>query len=529
MPVIQQAETVPISQMALSGNVLEWVARASALCPDRAAIRSAGQQISYRQLDEAANGIADCLTGNGIGPGSIVAVLTDDRMALPSRVLGVLQVGCVFVPLDPEGPPRRLGHVLSQLQPHVMVASSTSLPRLRDLDPVPIQRCRLLLVGDPTGPAELPGWLEPIEAWRTHSPSAAPPRPVDVDAPAYIYFTSGSTGGPKGVVGRLGALSHRIRWELETFGITREWRVSQLISPTFDAYLRDLFVPLCAGGTLCVPPDDIRLDPARLLEWLEAESVNLVHCVPSVLAALAQVPARVRRLPELRLALLSGETLHVATVRRWRRRFGPTTRIVNLYGATEATMVQLFHVVEEADLASGFVPVGQPMNGDRVLLHDDTGAPCDPGVAGEVAIESPHLSLGYFRDEGATRTVFGRSYANTAGLPDVYRTGDLGVELPDGSLRLLGRRDDQVKVRGVRLDLCEVEAALLEYPSIAACAVLAHRASGRACGSWLTSRQTPAIVPACRSSGRICEAASPWRCFPVQFAFLDDLRVRAAR
>ena len=521
--MIQQDAAAPNSKTALFGNVLEWVARASTRYPDRAAIRSGAEQISYRQLDEAANAIADCLTGNGIGPGSIVAVLTDDRTALPSRALGALKAGCVFVPLDPEGPPRRLEHVLSQLRADVVVASSASLFRLRGLDPASAQRCRLLFFGEPPGTAELPAWVEPIEARRTHPSSAVWPRPVDPDAPAYIYFTSGSTGERKGVVGRLSALSHRIRWELETFGITREWRVSQLISPTFDAYLRDLFVPLCAGGTLCVPPDDIRFDPLRLLEWLEAESINLVHCVPSVFAALAQVPARVRRLPELGLALLSGETLHVATVRRWRRRFGPTTRIVNLYGATEATMVQLFHVVEEADLARGFLPVGKPMNGDRVLLHDATGAPCDPGVAGEVSIQSPHLSLGYFRDETATRTAFGYSCANAAGPPDVYRTGDLGVELPDGNLKLLGRLDGQAKIRGVRFNLSEVEAALLEYPSIAACAVLAHREGpqGVRLVAYVeaSSRDRPG-VPELRAHlrGRLT-----LEMLPTQFAFLDHL------
>src|SRR4029077_19749686 len=203
--------------------------------------------------------------------------------------------------------------------------------------------------------------------------------------------------------GTLNSLAKRIAWEIDTFQIPRGCRVSQLITATIDPWFRDIFVPLCAGGTICIPPDrPARLRPETLLEWLRDAKINLMHCGPTLLNTLVRTPPRIRRLPDLRLTLLAGEFLHVSLVSRWKRRFGTKTRLVNLYGTTEATMMQLYHIIEPADLKRDFIPIGRTLPDVDILLADEDGKRCAPGKMGEILIGGPTLSLGYFRDDEAT-------------------------------------------------------------------------------------------------------------------------------
>jgi acyl carrier protein len=211
----------------------------------------------------------------------------------------------------------------------------------------------------------------------------------------------------------------------------------------------------------------------------------------------------------------------VASVRRWQQRFGTRIRLLNLYGSTEATMVQFFHVVQDRDLDAGVIPIGRPMEGDRARLLDGHDRPCSPGNVGELCIESPSLSLGYHRDAEATRASF-RTPAGH-GVPDRYRTGDLAMELPDGTYRLLGRKDDQVKVRGVRVEPREVEAALVEHPQIAECAVTGQsegdRGASLAAYVVCTSPDRPSVTDLrLHLSQRL-----PQEMMPAQVVFLDRL------
>ena len=246
-----------------------------------------------------------------------------------------------------------------------------------------------------------------------------------------------------------------------------------MVTPTFDPWFRDVFVPLCAGGTLCVPPEiPARIEPERLIQWLRDARIELMHCGPTLLNAMVSAPARIRRLPSLRTVLSAGETLHVSLVRRWRRRFGKRATLVNLYGASEATMFQLFHRVEAADEDRGFIPVGQPVAGVKVRLLNGAGAACAPGQVGEIHIGGDSLTLGYYSNPRGTAKAFVNLDGDSGDV--FYRTGDLGVEFERGRYRVLGRIDDQVKIRGVRVEPREVEDALIGYPLVATCAVVAR-------------------------------------------------------
>ncbi len=491
-------------------DVLAQVAQWVRATPDAVAVDAGDRRISYRELDRRAAAVAQALGHAGCTAGSLVAVWIADRATLVGVMLGVLRAGAVFIPLDADAADERLRQRLAWLRPGFLIYEANA----RDValrHAAAVAHC--VGVAVPEDDAHHPAGSEPA------------PRP-SATAPAYIYFTSGSAGQPKGVVGSLRALGDRIAWEIETCRVRPGTRVSQLVTPTFDPWFRDVFVPLCAGGTICIPPErPFRLEPERLLAWLRDARIELVHCGPTLLNALLSTPARIRRLPSLRTVLSSGETLHVSLVRRWRRRFGRQVELVNLYGPTEATMIQFWHRVEAADERRAFIPVGRPLPGVKVRLVDDAGAPCVPGAAGEILIGGPALSLGYHDDEAQTAKSFVR--VGSEGGEVYYRTGDQGSEFQPGCYRLLGRVDDQVKIRGVRVEPREVEDALIGYPLVAACAVVArpvHDGELSLVAYVVPETEYPPAAPEMRAYLR---ERFPPECLPAAFVLLKALPLSA--
>ena len=189
------------------------------------------------------------------------------------------------------------------------------------------------------------------------------------DELSYIFFTSGSTGTPKAIAGRLKGINHFTDWEIKRFGIGLESRVAQLTSPMFDPLLRDVFVPLCSGGTLCIPSDpDLVLSGAELGQWLEQERVTLMHTVPSIFR-LMMSQCGSRRLPALKYVLLAGETVLPADVSNWYALVGKQgARLINLYGPSETTMVKFLYAMGEADQFRRSIPIGRPMDGARAIV-----------------------------------------------------------------------------------------------------------------------------------------------------------------
>ena len=308
---------------------------------------------------------------------------------------------------------------------------------------------------------------------------------------ACVLYTSGSTGEPKGVMGTLARLTHFIGWEARTFGVGPGWRVSQFTPPTFDPFFRDVLLPLCTGGTICIPPQPpADLGPQALMDWIDGRAINLIHCVPSVFAMMLEAGLEPGRCRSLRWVLLAGEALQAAFARRWMAAFGDRIRLVNLYGSTETTMVALFHIVQERDLERGFIPIGKPMEGAEVLLLDGNGRPCPAGTAGDICVRSPFLTLGYYKDTAATK----KAFLDGDGEGRTYRTGDLGTLLEDGSYRFLGRLDQQIKIRGVRVEPGEVAAVLLQHPQVRACVVVPRRSADKdvALAAYVVPRPAPA-------------------------------------
>ena len=286
-------------------------------------------------------------------------------------------------------------------------------------------------------------------------PSVAP------DDPAYIFFTSGTTGKPKGVLGRHKGLSHFLQWQRETFGIGSADRAAQLTALSFDVVLRDILTPLTSGATLCLPDDPEDFGPDRVIDWLERESITMLHAVPSLAQFwLSHASRRDARRHGPRYVFFAGEPLLDTLVRRWRELLPVTGEVVNLYGPTETTLAKCCYRVPAEGMTPGVQPVGQPMPQAQALVLTEGNQLCGIGESGEVLIRTPFRSLGYVNatEENESRFVPNFFRADAADL--LYRTGDRGRYRPDGLLELTGRIDNQVKVHGVRIEPEEIEEVL---------------------------------------------------------------------
>ncbi|WDZ82466.1 amino acid adenylation domain-containing protein [Micromonospora cathayae] len=462
---------LPWPQVTVADLVREWAVRT----PDAVAVRQWDDRLTYRDLVERAAGVAAVLRGRGVGPGDRVGVCATRRPDLVVTVLGVLLSGAAYLPLDPDGPQQRLIEIVRDAGVRIVVGDAAG-DGFADVDGVEP-------VGSP-GPAPL---------------VAGPARPGDV---AYVLFTSGSTGRPKGVcVTHRGLVEFVTGWAART-GVDAGTRSLASASLSFDASVIDLFVPLAHGGTVCLLGADDRADPVRMQRFVAAHEVTWGLLTPTVLDLLD--PAAV---PGWRTVLCGAEAVPADLVARW----APGRRFVNAYGPTEATVAVL-----AADLTGDETdptPIGLPLPNHRVHVVDAELRPVAPGESGELLAGGPGLADGYLNRPGLTAAAFVPD--PFSGLPGerLYRTGDLVRQLPDGRLVYLGRIDRQVKVRGQRIELGEVEAVLAGHPDVDRVAVEA--VAGPA-GTELVAFLTPADAPADPeirdwAAGRLTPAMLPAR------------------
>ncbi|MFI9319368.1 non-ribosomal peptide synthetase [Kitasatospora aureofaciens] len=407
------------------------------------ALATAGRDWSHRELAELATGLRARLA-EGTGP---VLVACADPVPVVAAILACAATGRAFAPVDTRQPAARWTALLADLRPGTVLADAAG-------------RAALAAAGQ----GELP--LLEAESVTGLPWTADHWRGLDGPDAGYVYFTSGTTGRPKGILGSFEAVAHFLDWEIAEFAITPGTRVSMLTSPGFDAFLRDALVPLCAGGTAVVPAPGAVPVGAALGDWLTEQRIDLLHCVPTVFRTLRAAGLTAGSLPRLRAALLAGEPVRPADIAWWRGLFGADKELVNLYGPSETTMTKVFRRLTAEDAEAETVPAGCPMPGVevRVLV---AGRPVTEAI-GEIEIRTPFPLRGYL---GGTPGGF-------AG-PDRYRTGDLGRLRADGVLEVLGRRDQQVKVHGARVELGEIEDGLRRHPGVAdVCAALVEETDG---------------------------------------------------
>nr|AYM54409.1 amino acid adenylation domain protein [Phaselicystis flava] len=457
-----------------------WAAR----CPDAEAISSGGFSLRYGELNARSNRLAHGLRAQGLEPKERVAVLLGHGPAQVAALLGVAKAGGVAVPLDPTHPPERLRQVLDAVDPRCVLVDATSRAAAAALlDSAGSRAASRSVVIDLTGiEAEQGAALSPDAGFGAFAGlPAIDPDPVTSPAdPLYIVHTSGSTGGPKGIVQSHRSFAQFLDWQARCFAIGAGQRVAQWAPISYDAGLCELLGALCFGATLCLAPPALRTDPAATPAWLRSERITLLQMVPSFARRLLDAveiggaSAGPHPLPELERVLLAGEVLPVSLARDWLARFGARPALFNLYGPSE-TVLATYHEVARVDPEQTAIPVGRAIDGRQILVLDPAGQPCPIGVPGEVYVRSAYLTEGYLGRDEETRRVYLQSPLHDDYPDRVYRTGDLGRWRPDGALEFLGRRDHQVKIRGNRVELGEVEGALAAHPSVQECVVISER------------------------------------------------------
>ncbi|MFF8955212.1 amino acid adenylation domain-containing protein [Streptomyces sp. NPDC014894] len=461
IPVLTSAEqTKLLADWDATGDAapdttpLALFARQAAAAPDAPAVVAEGRTVSYRELDAWSDRIANGLAHLGAGGGRPVALVLDTGAEAVAALFGVLKAGASMVCLDPRQPADRLDALIAGLSPDAVVVDSTAGH------------------GTTGAPRAVPGIPFVSAADLAGHPDSPPRRASDVRPadPAYLAYTSGSTGRPKGIPHTHRDLAQFTAWQSAQFGIGPGSRVAQSAALAFDVALCEIFGALCHGAALCVRPPGPRADPVGLASWLAAERITLLQVIPRLLdEILTALPGP---LPALRTVMFVGEALPSALAGRARDRLGPDVRLVNVYGPTEV-VAATFHQLGAGPARGAVVPVGRPIAGRQVLVLDEAGRLCPPGVRGEICVLSPYLTPGYPGEEAETARRFRPGPFTEGGARGtLYRTGDLGRLTADGTLlEFAGRADNQVKISGVRLELEAVEAAVARHPDVEECAV----------------------------------------------------------
>ena len=439
-------------------SVQDMFSRVAAEYGPIVAIDRGARCFTYEELEAESNRLANFLLEGGAGKGSMVGLLTSTPELVITGILGVLKAGGVFVPLDPTFPEGRLRAMSEQVAPQWFVSETKHLDKLNQLRGEN-REARVVCFDD----------SDYASYDRREHPGVA----SDPDAPCSIYFTSGSTGKPKAILGRLSGIDHYMRWEIAAVNAEPGTRVSQLASPAFDGFLKDVFVPLCSGGTVCAPESrSLILNATSLVDWLDIEQIEVLHCVPSVFRALLNEKLESRYFGALRCVLLAGEALYPADVKRWMDVFGERIKLLNVYGPTETTVLKVAYEVKAADVDRASIPIGKPIKGSAVMLINSRGQLCRGEAVGEIHIRTPYRSHGYYGAPELTNEVFIQNPFSDDTLDILYKTGDYARLLDDGNLEFLGRRDQQVQVRGVRVELGEIENLLRGHKAVADVAVV---------------------------------------------------------
>ncbi|GGU55950.1 non-ribosomal peptide synthetase [Streptomyces daghestanicus] len=453
---VQAALRGPARDFRPELTLADRLERALAAHADRLAVRFEDEELTYRELGARSARLARFLRASGAGPGTRVAVRMDRSAALVTALLAVVRAGAAYVPLDPAHPPARTRLLAEDCEPVLVLTD---------------ERCRTGLEGstapvvavDPSGAAYRHLDDGPLESGAT---------PAD---PAYMIYTSGTTGRPKGCPNAHRAVSNRLNWAQETFRLRPGDRVAQKTPYGFDVSVWEFFWPLLAGAAVVVARPEGHRSPAYLARWFRESGVTVAHFVPSMLALFLAEPEAARA-GSLRLVLASGEALPAATAHAFGRVL-PGAELHNLYGPTEAA-IDVTHWAVPPGWSGTDVPLGRPIDNTVIRLLDARLSPVAAGEPGEICVGGPAVGLGYHRrpEEQALRFVPSPFAEDGGGR--LYRTGDLGRVGPDGLLRYLGRQDDQFKIRGLRVEAGEVEAALLAVPGIAQARVLPWRGPG---------------------------------------------------
>jgi len=414
--------------------------------PDAIALQEVDRFVTYEELRDNAMNWVGAIQSQSIATGQVVAVCGRRSIDYWTAALGVLLSGNVLLLLDPDTPNESASRAITLCKPATTLITDTEQPDWIEefgcpiVDPLPREKLKNDVVLPKIAPADA----------------------------AYIFFTSGSTGQPKAVLGRHDSLQQFISWERNRLSIGPQDKVAQLTVATFDVVLRDFLLPLVSGATLALPPPQATAGTRAALEWLSELKITILHTVPSILTTWLAVAGEDLMLPNLRVIVSAGEPLRGSLVASWRKRFVDSSRFINLYGCTETTLARGCYEVPEGQLPEE-LPVGQAIPGSQLLVCNPLGQLCGVHEKGEVIIRTTYPALGYLAAGSVENSIFDADPdANTVR----YKTGDVGYYTPMGDVVVTGRKDSQLKIRGIRIHPAAVAEWVEAQETVARCVAL---------------------------------------------------------
>ncbi len=500
--VVPQNPFIPFERTEIEQSLCRRFEKQVVKYGERTAVRSRSCQLTYAELNRAANRVARAILALRGEGGEQIALLFEHGAAAVIGLMGVLKAGKCCVPVDPLYPRPRIQYVLEDSQPSVIVTNS---------------RNHALA-------AELAGARTPvinIDELDARVSDANLNLSISPDSRHAIYYTSGTTGRPKGVIRVHRNTLHGILNQTNAYHTCPEDRIGLTASQCFAASATDTFSALLNGA--CLLPFDLNAEGlGNLAKWLAGEEISIFHPVPTLFRNFAAWLPKDRRFPKVRLILFGGETICKRDIQLYKEHFSDRCLLRCGYSVTEANGgPTLMLIDQQTEIAGNIVPAGYVMSDKEIWILDENKNRVGCNQVGEIAVRSRYLSPGYWRKPELTQAVF---------LPDpkggdarIYLTGDLGRLSPDGCLEHLGRKDMQVKIRGVRIELAEVEAVLLDIPQIKEAAVVAREdAHGdKRLVAYVVAREEPSLPVGTLRAALL--KSLPAQGVPAAFVFLDSL------
>ncbi len=412
-----------------------------------------GKELSYAELDARVNQLSHYLKGKGVVPGMLVPVCVERSFEMLVSLLAIMKSGGAYVPIDPSYPKSRISFVLEDCEASVILADNKTVGLFSNSEVtlINLNQDHTSIAGESTEAAEVS---------------------ISADMLCYMIYTSGSTGKPKGVMIEHGSLLNRLQWAGDYFNVTSSDTFIQKTSFGFDVSVWELFLPLMHGSRLVIARPEGHKDPDYLRGLIEAQGVNIIHFVPSMLGAFMR--GMDTSIACLQTVVCSGEALQLHHAEEFNKLF-PESRLVNLYGPTEATIDVSYWEVPKDLTGLHNLPIGRPVANTQLYVADRSGSLCPVGVPGELLIGGVQVGRGYLNRNELTSERF---INNPYGEGRLYRTGDKARWLADGNMEYLGRLDDQVKIRGFRIEPGEIEHELVSHEVVSEAVVVPRSVQG---------------------------------------------------
>lgn len=436
--------------------------------PKRQALRFSGQSLTYEELSCRSSSLARLLIQQGVKRGDRVGFYMEKSLEAVVAIYGIMKAGAAYVPIDPHAPISRVAFIIHDCGIQHLISSETKIGQLQELMEKKVALDSVIGVRSKDAlPVRCIAWEEVYQA---------PPRvaacvtATEMDL-AYILYTSGSTGDPKGVMHTHRSALSFAQWAATTFMLGSEDRVSNHAPYHFDLTILDLFSSASVGASTIIIPEDVARLPASLASLMSKEKLTVWYSVPFALIQLLQRGGlESRDLTSLRCVLFAGEPFPPKHLRQLMQRL-PQSSFFNLYGPTETNVCTFYKVAPMRENEERPLPIGQACANTELLVVDGEDQPVAPGDIGELLVRGPSTMPGYWNRPELTNRAFFRRSAMPPFQEDFYRTGDMVQRGADGNYQLLGRKDRQVKIRGFRIELDEIEVALLSHAQVEEAAV----------------------------------------------------------